>query len=177
MNQLFGFKPIKFLAITSTLLMGCAQERDAANEPPVDPIPGRYAVSLSGSGLLKAAGKEGPHPFCVTAANRSTFPHTLVKQIYQLHYSCVSRPGQREGNAITGEIQCAADPKLAQGANRFVYQGAVSEDAVDLKVQIQFDATIKESEMTEEQIKQLKLGMKAMQMMTFIIDAERTGEC
>ena len=31
--------------------------------------------------------------------------------------------------------------------------------------------------MTEEQVKQLKLGMKAMQMMKFVIAAERTGEC
>ncbi len=177
MIQIFDFKLSTCLVTASLLVASCAQERDLASETPLDPEPGLYEVTLSSAGFLKAGGKEGPHPICVTAANRSTFPHTLVKKFYELHYSCVSRPGQRQGNAINGEIQCVADPKLAKGANRFVYEGAVSKQAVDMNVQIKFDAAIKESEMTEEQVKQLKLGMKAMQMIKFVIAAERTGDC
>ena len=177
MIQLSTLKPFIYLATATALATACAQERDAASDAPVDPTPGLYQVTLSGAGLLKAGGEEGPHPFCVTAANRKTAPHTLVKKFYQLHYSCIDKPSPREGNAIAGEIQCSADPKLAQGTNRFVYKGAVSEDAVEIRVQMKLDAVIKEDEMTEEQIRHLKLGMKAMQMMKFVIEAERTGAC
>jgi len=165
------------LLIVLALAASCAEQRDPTQEVPVDLEPGLYQVSLSGAGLLKAGGKEGPHAICVTAANRGTFPHTLVKKFYHVHYSCVDRPAMREGNAIGGEISCAADPKLAQGANRFVYEGAVSTGAVSIDVQIKMDAAIKEGAMTEEQVKQLKLGMKAMQMVKFVIEAEHTGEC
>ncbi len=177
MNQFSALIPIMGMATAGMLVTACTNERDATKEIPVDPLPGLYDVSLSGAGLLKAGGREGPHEFCVTEANRFTFSHTLVKKFYQFHYSCVGKPSPRLGNAIAGEISCAADPKLAQGANRFVYQGTVSEDAVDITVQMKLDAVIREDEMTEEQVRQLKLGMKAMEMMTFIIEAKHTGAC
>lgn len=155
----------------------CTKAPDTAHETPVDPESGLYEVALSGTGLLKVSGKEDPHSFCLTETDRALFPHTLVKKYYQLHYSCISTPSPREGNKVAGEIKCAADPKLAQGANGFVYEGAVSKDAVDINVQMKFDAVIKEEEMTKAQARELKLGMKAMQLMKFAIEAERTGEC
>ncbi len=167
-----------FFCAFSLAATACAKTPDAADETPVDPEPGLYEVALSGAGLLKAGEeKEGPHAFCLTEADRSTFPHTLVKKYYQLHYSCMSTPLPREGNTIAGEIKCAADPKLAQGANRFVYKGAVSKDAVDINVQMKFDAVIKEEEMTKAQARELKLGMKTFELMKFVIEADRIGEC
>lgn len=155
----------------------CSKVTDAADETPVDPEPGLYEVTLSGAALLRASGKEDPHSFCLTEVNRTAFPHTLVKKYYQLHYSCTNTPLPREGNRISGKLKCAADPKLAQGANRFVYEGAVLKDAVDINVRIKFDAVIKEEEMTKAQARELKLGMKAFELMKFVIEAERVGEC
>ncbi len=161
----------------SLAVAACSKTPDAANETPVDPKPGPYEVTLSGAGLLKAGGKEGPHSYCLRETDRASFSHTLVKKFYQLHYSCMSTPLPREGNAIAGEIKCTADPKLAQGANRFVYNGAVSEDVVEIDVRMKFDAVIKEAEMTKAQAQELKLGMKAVELMKFVIEAERIGEC
>lgn len=177
MNRFSEYGRVVCFCAFSLAVAACSKTPDAADETPVNPEPGLYEVTLSGAGLLKAGGKEGPHAFCLTEANRSTFPHTLAKKYYQLHYSCMSTPLPREGNAIAGEIKCAADPKLAQGANRFVYNGAVSEDAVEINVQMKFDAVIKEEEMTKAQARELKLGMKAMQLMKFVIEADRIDEC
>lgn len=177
MNRLSEYGRVTCFSIFSLVATACSETPDTADETPVDPEPGLYEVTLSGSGLLKAGGKEGPHAFCLTEADRRTFPHTLVKKYYQLHYSCMNTPLPREGNAIAGEIKCTADPKLAQGANQLIYDGAVSKDAVDINVQVKFDAVIKEEEMTKAQARELKLGMKAMQLMKFVIEAKRTGEC
>ncbi|MEM9618594.1 MAG: hypothetical protein AAF936_11595 [Pseudomonadota bacterium] len=169
---------IAYLAVISVITTSCSNGRDAASETPADPEPGLYEVTLSGAGLLKAGGKEeGPYSFCLADTDRALFPHTLVKKYYQLHYSCMSTPLPREGNAIAGEIKCAADPKLAQGVNRFIYEGAVSKDAVDINVQMKFDAVIKEEEMTNAQARELKRGMKAFELMKFVIEAKRTDEC
>ena len=103
MHRSTGYKSITSLVLAAGIMTSCAQERDPASEDPIDPLPGLYDVTLSGAGLLKVGGNEKARPFCVTAANRSNFPHMLVKKIYQLHYSCSAHPFPREGNAIGGK--------------------------------------------------------------------------
>ena len=66
---------------------------------------------------------------------------------------------------------------MASGANRFVYEGAVRPERVEVSVRMKLDAVVDESTMTKAEAAQLKLGMKMMERMRFVIDAERTGAC
>ncbi|GJL95285.1 MAG: hypothetical protein DHS20C05_16900 [Hyphococcus sp.] len=162
----------------SIIAAGCAETSDPASEAPVELEPGRYEITMSGAGLLKAAGNDNnSRSTCLRAGERAMFPHKLAENYYRMHYSCSNKRLPREGNAVGGEISCAADPKLATGANRFVYNGAVAADNVRLEVKMKLDALIKEDEMTEAQIRELKLGMKMMEHARFVIEAKRTGDC
>lgn len=155
----------------------CSQAPDPASQEPVDPAPGLYEITLSGAGLLKAAGKSDPDAFCLTERDRASFPHLLVRNYYELHAACRPTRAPRQGNAVGGEITCAADPKMAQGMNRFVYEGAVSARDVRVEVRMKLEAEIKEDAMTEAEAARLKLGMKMMERARFVIEADRVGDC
>lgn len=159
------------------LVAACVDGRDPANETPVELEPGLYEVTLSGAGLMKASDKGRPQPVCLRPGNRESFPHTLVKNYYALHYSCRTTRLPRIGNKIAGEVTCAADPKLAAGATQFAYSGVVAREKVDIRVQIKFDTTVKENAMSKEEAAQLRLGMKAFEQMRFVIEASRIGDC
>ena len=155
----------------------CSQAPDPASQEPVDPAPGLYEITLSGAGLLKAAGKSDPDEFCLTERDRASFPHLLARNYYQLHAACRPSRAPREGNAFGGEISCAADPKMAQGMNRFVYEGVVAADNVRVEIRMKLEVEIKEDAMTEAEAAQLKLGMKMFERARFVIEAERIGDC
>lgn len=155
----------------------CVESRDPAKETPVEPEPGLYEVTLSGAGLMKAGDKDRPRSTCLHPGNRDSFPHTLVKNYYALHYTCRTNPLPRVGNKIAGDVTCAADPKLAAGVTQFSYSGAVASENIDISVQMKFDAAIKEDAMSKEEAAQLRLGMKAFEQMRFVIMANRIGDC
>jgi len=161
----------------SLLAMACADAPDPENEVPVDSKAGLYEVTLSGTGLMKNAEKEEPYTYCLKRSSVDDFAHTLVKNFYNSGDLCTSNSLPREGNAVAGELTCAADPKMARGSTRFVYSGAVAQNSVDVKVQMKFDAEIIEDEMSEKEVAQLKLGMKMMERARFVIEARRTGGC
>lgn len=177
MSQFGKIRRIASSAVAGLIVSACAVERDAASEAPVDPAPGLYEITLSGAGPLKAGGKEGPHSYCLKRREQAAFPHLLVKNFYTLHGSCRQKRAPREGNKIGGEISCSADPKLAAGFSRFIYDGAVSLDDTEVEVQIKLDAAVKKETMTEEEAAQLRLGMKMMERMRFVIKATRNGDC
>lgn len=158
-------------------VIACAGEVDPATQTPVDPEPGLYEVSLGGAGLLKNVEAEGPHEYCLRESERADFSHVLARNYYQLHALCRVERGAREGNAVAGEIICAADPKMAQGSNSFVYTGAVAENGARIEVRMKLDATLKEDAMSEAEAKQLRLGMKVMERFRFLIEAKRIGDC
>lgn len=177
MNRFSGTIRWVRIGVLAAIATACAPERDPASETPVNPAPGLYEVTLSGAGILKAAGEGETHTYCLRMRERSSFPHLLVRNYYQLHASCAPKRGPREGNAIAGEISCLADPKMAQGFNRFVYNGAIAPENTSIEVRIKFDAVPKEESMTEAEAMQLKLGMKMIERARFLIEAERVGDC
>ena len=158
-------------------VIGCAGEVDPATQAPVDPSPGLYEVSLGGAGVLKTMEREGPREYCLHELERGDFPHLLARNYYQLHALCRVERGARQGNAVSGEIICAADPKMARGSNRFVYAGAVASESARLEVRMKLDAELKDDAMSEAEAKQLGLGLKVMEKFRFTIDAQRLGEC
>ncbi len=163
----------------SLLAAACVEQTDPASETPVDPAAGLYEITLSGAGLLKHVDtNKAPDAFCLTEAQRASFPHVLAENYYKLSPLCTINHAQREGNAIAGEISCMADPKMASGANRFVYAGAVGADRAKVEVRMKLDAQIKPGAGGQEvSDAQLKLAMKAMERMKFVIEAKRTGDC
>lgn len=165
------------LGALPVLAAACSGAPDPAAQAPADPAPGLYRIALSGAGLAGKAGQQGGHSYCLQQRESASFPHLLARTYYRLHPGCVSRPGPREGNAITGEISCAADPKLARGMNRFVYNGVVAADKTTVEVRVKMEADIREEAMTEQELADLRLGMKMMERMRFVIEAERVGDC
>lgn len=176
MNIAFNRARAFTLCGAATLAVGCTQTTDPTTQEPVDPKPGQYEITLSGAGLMKNM-KEEPHSYCLYESERDAFPHMLAKNYYELHPGCRAKHDPREGNAISGVISCAADPKMATGMNSFVYEGVVGEERVKVDVQIKFDAKLKEGAGGEMSDGQLKLAMKAMERMRFVIEAVRTGDC
>ncbi|WDI30765.1 hypothetical protein PUV54_12460 [Hyphococcus flavus] len=170
----------QIVVVVSVLAVAaCAETRDPASEAPVDPQAGQYKITLSGKGLLKhAGGDDDPETFCLTELNRDAFAHMLAENYYKLHPSCRVVRAPREGNAISGEIKCPVDPKMATGSNSFIYEGAVAPDSAKVEVRIKFDAKLKNGTAGEEVSNaQLKFAMKTYETMRFVIEATRMGEC
>lgn len=155
----------------------CSNAPDAASEVPVDLSPGQYTVTFSTGGLLKSGSGEKSHLLCFRKGDGALFAHRLVQNYYALHASCSGNPAPREGNAVGGEIRCSADPKLADGANRFIYSGAVAQNRVKVEVRIKFEAMINEGSPGSADTAQLRLAMQAIEHARFIIEARRTGDC
>ena len=175
------FANLKLLVAGSlcAAMAACAETSDPASETPVDLEPGNYNVTISGKGIFKNAGSgKKPGTICVTRSDRDSFPHKLAENYYKLHPACQVSRGSREGNAISGEIKCPVDPKMATGSSRFVYNGAVSSDNVEVEIRMKLDAKLKEGAGGEEvSDAQLKFAMKTFESMRFVIHATRIGEC
>lgn len=157
-------------------VVACSGANDPASQAPVDPEAGLYEISLSGAGPMKAdPGKS--KTYCLREGERASFAHMLAQNYYKLHYSCTVNRTPREGNAVGGEIKCPADPKLAEGANSFVYGGVVAKENARVEVKMKFNAQVKEGAMSQGEAVQLKLAMKALEQMRFVIEAKRIGDC
>lgn len=160
------------------LAAACSRTADPSSETPVDPRAGLYVITQSGAGLLKnVKSNDEPVSYCLRETERAAFPHLLAEGYYKLHYLCSNKRAPREGNAVSGEISCAADPKMASGANRFVYSGVVGEERARVEVRMKLDAELKPGAGGEISDAQLKMAMKAMERFRFVIEATRTGDC
>ncbi|WP_428409670.1 DUF3617 domain-containing protein [Hyphococcus sp.] len=168
-----------FGALLLVAAQACSETSDPASEAPVDPKPGLYEIAISGAGLLKnVESNKAPKTYCLTEIQAASFPHMLAENYYKLSPLCTVQRGQREGNLIAGEISCAADPKMASGSNRFLYEGSVGEEKTTVNVRMKLDAEVKPGAGgAEVSDAQLKMAMKAMERMRFVIDAVRTGDC
>lgn len=159
------------------VVAGCAEEKpDPASQDPATLEPGLYNITVShGIGPYRD-GKEKSATHCVRAAETGQLPYTLAEAYFNFG-ACRTTRSPRVGNAVSGEIACAADPKMATGANRFVYEGAVSEDGVTLEARWKLEAEVKPGAGGEVSDAQLRLAMKAMERMKSVITARRTGDC
>lgn len=161
-----------------TLAAACSQAADPSSETPVDPRPGRYVITHSGAGLLKhVKSNDEPGAFCLRESERAAFPHLLAEGYYKRHSLCTNTRAPREGNAVAGEISCVADPKMASGVNSFVYRGAVEEAWAKVEVRMKLEAELKPGAGGEMSDAQIKMAMKAMERLRFVIEAKRTGDC
>ena len=159
------------------MLTACSDIRDAAREEPVDPVAGLYAVSVSSGGFFGQGAGEREAEHCLRESGRSRFPHDLMETVFKLHYACGAHPGVREGNEVSGEVKCRADPKLARGMNRFIYEGEVANDEMWLEARIKFDAEFKDGVMTEKEKLSVKFAMKAIEHVRIEVEAEHVGDC
>ncbi len=167
-----------FSAGSLCLIAACSETPGAANEEPVDPAPGLYEIAVSGAGLMKHAGKDNaPHSYCLKESERSEFPHMMAENYVKLHPACTTDRAPRQGNRIAGEIKCMADPKMAEGANSFLYKGDVAEDAVKVEFKMKFNSTLKDGAEPEVGKLQMKLAMKALEQARFLIEATQIGDC
>ncbi len=157
----------------------CSKAPDVANEAPVDPIPGRYEISRSGK-MFGVAGRdddEKPHSVCVKPHEAAEFPYKLAEGYAQIHPGCTKKRAPRQRNKIAGVMSCPADRKMAAGMNDFVYDGKIAPEEISVSMKIKFNAELLEGRMSEAEIRQLKLGMKAMEHARLIIEAARVGDC
>ena len=164
--------------VQAAILSACAEGPGVANETPVDPQAGRYSIAFSGGlGPVKAAENDRKESICVREGERNAFPHRLAKDLYTIHGSCAPENEMREGNKISGEITCLADPKLANGFTHFLYTGAVFEDRVELAMRIKADAVVKTETMSKKEARQLKLGMAMIEQARWKVEAVRVSDC
>lgn len=163
-------------ALAGFSLCACAEEPAPQEQTPVDPEPGLYEVSVS-NGFGGARSKsEKTVTTCLRESGRAAFAHMLAENYFLVSGACRPERLPREGNAVAGEIICAADPRLATGTNSFIYDGVVAADSVSLEARIKFDATMKEGA-SEISPVQMKLAMKTLEQLRSLIDAKRIGEC
>ncbi|WP_425407761.1 DUF3617 family protein [Hyphococcus sp.] len=172
-------RPVRALAasIIASIASGCSQQPGAADQAPVDLEPGRYEITRSGSGLIKIDEEKAPNSICVQKGETNAFPHTLAKYAYLIHPACASHQQTREGNAISGDIICPVDRKLADGMSHFAYTGAIASDNVEIDVRMKLEAEIKTDSMSAAEAAQLRIGMKAIERMRVAVRAKRTGSC
>ncbi len=173
--MIWAFSAKLSVALLVALTAACEKAQDPMSEEPVDPAPGLYEIKISAGGVPNSGGGEAQKPVCLRASDARNFGENLTKNFYMLHSGCSHAANPRAGNVISGEIRCAADPKLADGSNRFVYRGVIAKDAVNVSVQIKFDAAPKAG--TEADTLQMKLAMKALERARISINAVRAGEC
>ena len=171
-------KPIIVVGGLFVLLAGCVEERDPASEAPVDLLPGRYEITLSGNLPQNPNSKRAPTSLCVTGSKASNFHYHLAEEATKVFGACSPKRAPRVGNAFSGEISCLADQRMATGSNRFIYEGAISPEKVRIEARMKLDAKLKEGAGGDEvSDMQLKLAMKAMEAIKTIITAERVGDC
>ncbi len=115
--------------------------------------------------------------YCVRNGANRDFPKQLVYSYYNMHSSCRDKQAERQGNLISGEVRCQADPKLANGSSRFIYQSIVSEDTVRAKVRLDLDVDPNQNIRDGQQAVDLKAARIGLRAMRFIIEAKRVGEC
>jgi len=177
MSGIFEHRRTLCASAFAVFATACADAPDPASEAPVDLTPGRYEISRSGAGLVKIDEEKAQETMCVRTSDAEAFPHKLAQLSHLIHPLCTTNKFPREQNKVSGDISCAADQKLAEGANRFAYTGEVAREHVSIDVQLKFEAAVKEEAMTKAQAMQLKLAMKAMERMRFTVEATRIGDC
>lgn len=159
------------------IIAACAETADPANETPVDPEPGQYVITTSEALFKKSEPKQEPITLCLEQRDSASFGYTLAENYFLIHGLCTAQRAPRKGSMITGEIVCPVDPKLATGANRFAYKGAISSNSVKLEARMRIDADIKEGSETEVSEAQMRLAMKVFEKVKYIIEAKRIGDC
>ena len=153
-----------------------AQEQDPASAAPVKLQPGLYEISVSHAvaGFSSDGEREAVH--CVTAGAAPQFHFKLAEARFDFGH-CRSVRGPRTGNAFSGELICLADQKMATGSNRFVYEGVIEDDYIEIEARMKLDAKIKPGASEEMSEAQLRLAMKALEKVKSVIEAERIGDC
>lgn len=177
MKNLTGFRNFTCIGALVLIATACSPASETSSKPPaekvvetrIDPAPGLYEFTLAQSKAKRN---------CLMPGRGAALPDMLIKGLADSYGNCTIHKQPREINALSGEVRCMADPKMAQGKIRYVYTGTVAEDAVTLDVKFKFDAAqIDETKMSEKQIAQLKLGMKMLEKVKIPAQAIRVGDC
>jgi len=176
MPQLLQYRSLVAKCAFILLLAACAEDVDPATETSVDPEPGLYEVTLS-HGIGQYTKKQDKSvTICLRKSGQANFVHDIAKDYLVISGGCRPERFPREGNAVSGQIVCTADPKLAVGTNRFIYAGTVAHDHVTVETRIKFEAEMKEGA-NELNPQHLKMAMKAIEKAKSVINANRIGDC
>ncbi len=166
------------IAAAVFLVAACDDAPDPKDEAPIKLRPGLYQISVGGAVLRRKAQSEPAASICVGASETEMFPYELAEKRFTVHGACRPQRFPREGNFISGEVVCAADPKMATGTTRYAYEGVVAEDGVSLEARMKLDVEMKDKAGGEGvSERQLRLAMKAVEQIRSTIEAERVGEC
>lgn len=163
------------LAVSSLGLAGCAN--DPASQPPVELKPGLYEFSVGGAVGPINAMERSDRTMCVRPRHVQHFPNTLAEKAFVFHGSCQPNRSPRVGNAVSGEVTCPVDPKMAAGHTRMSYSGVVTEDGVQITARVSVDAQYNENALRDGEKIQLEMAMKAMEQVRPRVTARRIGIC
>jgi hypothetical protein len=163
-------------------LAGCSAS-DPAAETPVELTPGQYQISMSGGGM--AAGvpmSQGPgavdDSICISRADDSETVSKLARQYMGMHSGCSHSANDRVGNSVSGKLSCPTDPERAPGGEiSTTYTGVLTAESVTLEGQIKYDIPQMTAGMSPEEQAQIDQGLKAMENISIVVKAERTGDC
>lgn len=165
-------------AMMAIVAIGCAEVKDPASETPVDLSVGLYEIGVTSAVGPVSSKDDETTTHCVKNHETRSFPYLLAEKYLAFHGACGAERSPRQGNAFGGELTCLADQKMAAGANRFVYHGAIATDRVELEGRFKLDAELKPgaagADVTDAQ---LKLAMKAFERVKSVIVAKRIGDC
>ncbi len=160
------------IAAASLLAAGCS--RDAAAEEPVQLKPGMYEVSLSGGGaMFSSTPSELEKKSCVTADNAEFFPQTFTRRYLEMDDSCSGPLSERKGNQISGKLSCPLVESQVSGEIAMDYVGAVSPEAVTVKVKAK--GTLTEADLSDRaKVENLALFQDGV---TIKMAVKRVGDC
>ncbi len=140
--------------------------------------PGLYEISVSQS-FNQASGREtAPKPICVRAHEIDTFPYKLAEEYFVAQRGCRTVRTPREGNTVSGEVICAADRKVAEGAIRFVYRGDIKPDRLALEGNMVIDVDLpKGAGGTEASDAQMEKALRRIEKIKTVIESRRLSDC
>lgn len=162
-------------------LVACSpSEPDPATAEPVNPLPGLYRVTLSGTGVAALAGsssKDDGDEVCVRPSDSARFADLVARNHFTLHPLCRTQTEPRVGNVIRGVITCPLDPGMSTGTSTTTYEGVVSADQVEVTGRMSIDARPIPGALSPEEQRGLTVGVALMERMGLKVTAVRTGDC
>ena len=176
-----SFIPNLQLACIGTLMLtatACSGGSGPASDEPANLTPGLYEISVSQSFKHGSGEKTAPEPICVRAHEIDSFPHMLAEDYFIAQRGCRTVRGPREGNAISGEVICAADRKIAEGTTRFVYRGEIQPDRLLLEGNMVIDVDLpKGAGGPEISNAQLEKAIRRIEDIKTVIKGRRLSDC
>lgn len=91
---------------------------------------------------------------------------------------CRTERVPREGNKISGEVECAADRTIAAGTTRFVYRGEVMPDRILPEANLVLDGKLRKGAGGPEvSDAALENAMRSVEDIKTVIASRRVSDC